>query len=135
MKDLEGQGDACSALAVAYQQMEDNGKAIKYLEQYLEISKETKNLSAQSDACNNLGIIYNSRGAYEKAVNYFEKNFDICRQLLTSGSGDLRLVDRARISLGMAKGNLQMKAYVHVINFDRNSLLRWKSRRTAFGIE
>ena len=101
LADLEGQGAACSALSVAYQQLEDNSKAIKYLEQYLEISKETKNLAAQADACNNLGAIYNTRGSYEKAVNYFEKNFDICRQLLTAGNADLKLVDKARISLGI----------------------------------
>ena len=132
---MEGQGNACSALAAAYQQLNENGKAIKYLEQFYEIGKETEDLSAQADACNNLGSMYNTRKAYEKAVKYFEKNFEIVRQLMASDVGDLKLVDRARVSLGMARGNLKMKAYIHVINFDSVSLLRWKARRTNFGTD
>ena len=133
LEDVEGQGSACSALAAAYQKLGENMKAIKYLEQFYEIGKETEDLSAQADACNNLGAMYNARGNYEKAVKFFEKNFEIVRQLMTSDVGDLKLVDRARISLGMARGNEKMKAYIHVINFDSLSLLRWKAWRTNFG--
>jgi hypothetical protein len=65
-------------------------------------------------------------------MQLFEKNFEIARSTVSSGQGDRKLVDVARVNLGMARGNAQMSAFVNVINFDIQNLLRWKNRRVKF---
>eukprot|EP00753_Platysulcus_tardus_P016453 PLAT5721.3.p1 GENE.PLAT5721.3~~PLAT5721.3.p1 ORF type:complete len:462 (+),score=182.55 PLAT5721.3:94-1479(+) len=129
MDDREGQGAACSALAAAYQTLGNTDKAISFLTRFLELAKETDNAAAQQEACNNLGVIHNRRGEFARAVEYFEQNFEIARSIVSAGGGDSRLVDRARVSLGMARGNAQLGAYLNVINYDLSSLLSWKNRR------
>jgi len=132
VNDLEGQGAACSALAAAYQSLGSMDSAVQHLEQFLDIATKTDNLIAQGEACCNLGVIYNRRGEFAKAMQLFEKNFEIARSTVSSGQGDRKLVDVARVNLGMARGNAQMSAFVNVINFDIQNLLRWKNRRVKF---
>lgn len=62
-----------------------------------------------------------------QAVSYFEKTFEIARNV-----GDSKLVNAARINLGMARGNLDLDAYMDVVNQDLKTLLQWKSKRTEF---
>jgi hypothetical protein len=42
------------------------------------------------------------------------------------------LIDAARISLGTAKGQLDMHKYMQVVKEDLPTLLKWKSKRIAF---
>jgi tetratricopeptide (TPR) repeat protein len=132
LEDLEGEGAACSALAAAYQSLKSVDSAVQFLEGFLEIATKTDNLIAQGEACCNLGVIYNTRGDFSKAVQYFEKNFEIARSTVASGKGDRSLVDTARVNLGMARGNSQMQAFMHIVNYDITTLLRWKNRRIKF---
>ncbi len=72
--DLEGQGQAFSALAAAHQKLENGtDQAVACLQQYLKISKRTDNLTSQAEACCNLGVIHNRRGEFKKAVHFFER--------------------------------------------------------------
>lgn len=155
---MEGAGAAHSALAAALQAMDKVGDAVQHLEQFLAIARETDDTSAQAEACANLGIIFNRRcvgegaraaaggagprvvrltaggglrGEYAKAVDYFRKNFDVCRTMLANKEGERARLDRARVHLGMALGNLQMGQYLHVITTDVKALLKWKTKRVA----
>ncbi|GMH60014.1 hypothetical protein TL16_g09371 [Triparma laevis f. inornata] len=129
LDDLQGSGAACAALAAAYQSIDDDDKSVQYLENFLAISAKTENLVAQGEACCALGVIFNKRGDYAKSVEFFEKNFEIARSVVSSGVGDNSLVDSSRVYLGMARGNKMLGKYVMKIQFDVNSLLRWKNKR------
>ena len=132
VKDLEGQGAACSALAAAQQELGNTDEAIQNLQKYLDIAKQTDNLTAQAEACCNLGVIYNQRKEFDKAVHFFEKNFETTRSIVASGKSSRKLVDTARVNLGMARGNAQQNTYMNVISYDLSALLLWKNRRLTF---
>lgn len=84
-------------------------------------------LVPQAEACAALGTIYSEQGTHDKAVNYFEKTFQIARSV-----GDRKLVDSARINLGMARGNMAMGNYMDVVTENLPALLKWKTRRANF---
>ncbi len=128
LDDLQGQGTACAALAAAYQSIGDDEKAVGYLETYLNIASRTENLTAQGEACCALGVIYNKRGSYTKAVEHFEKNFEIARSIVSSGAGEMGLVDSSRVYLGMARGNAMLGMYLNAIEVDVAGLLLWKQK-------
>ena len=131
-KNVEGQGEACSALAAAHQSLDNTDEAIENLQRHLEIAKQTDKLVAQAEACCNLGVIYNRRREFEKAVHFFERNFETTRSIVASGKSTRKIVDAARVNLGMARGNAQQNSYMNVINYDLSALLLWKNRRLNF---
>eukprot|EP00747_Dinoflagellata_sp_TGD_P168980 gnl/TRDRNA2_/TRDRNA2_196716_c0_seq1.p1 gnl/TRDRNA2_/TRDRNA2_196716_c0~~gnl/TRDRNA2_/TRDRNA2_196716_c0_seq1.p1 ORF type:complete len:484 (-),score=119.59 gnl/TRDRNA2_/TRDRNA2_196716_c0_seq1:66-1448(-) len=122
--DRIGESAARAALAQAYEAVGNVAEAIKQLENLLNVASEAGELKAQASACLNLGVLYNGRGDHEKSVELLEQHFDLARQL-----GDRRLIDSARVVLGMARGNGRLNAYVDLINNDLDKLLRWKSKR------
>jgi tetratricopeptide (TPR) repeat protein len=130
--DREGQGQAFSALAAAHQKLERTDEAVSCLREYLKIAKDTDDLTAQAEACCNLGVIHNRKGEFSKAVHFFERNFEISRSIVASGKGTRRLVDNARVNLGMSRGNAQIGTYMNVISYDLSGLLLWKNRRLEF---
>lgn len=73
--------------------------------------------------------------AYAMSVEYFEKNFDIARSVVSSGVGDNALVDASRVYLGMARGNKMLGKYMMKIQFDVNSLLKWKNKKDLSAME
>ena len=125
----EGLGSAHAALAAAYQALGQTEQATAELEKFLAIAESTNNLTAQGEACSNLGVIYNRQGDFTKAVKYFERAYELMRTLISSGEGTRKMVDSARVNLGMARGNSRMGSYLNVINFDVKALLLWKNRR------
>lgn len=46
--------------------------------------------------------------------------------------GDRKLIDSARINLGMARGNMSMNKYMGVVKDNLPALLNWKTRRQQF---
>ncbi len=56
----------------------------------------------------------------------FKTTFDIAMAI-----GDRKLLDHARVNLGMARGNLQMGMYMGIVNHDLPALLKWKTQRRA----
>lgn len=124
-----GQGNAHAALAAAFQALSQTDKATGELEKFLAIAESTNNLTAQGEACSNLGVIFNRQGDFTKAVKYFERAYELMRTLIAAGEGTRKMVDSARVNLGMARGNARMGSYLNVINFDVKALLLWKNRR------
>lgn len=122
--DQLGEGAACAALAHSFREMGNTNLSIRYLEKYLDIATHNSQSVAQAEACAALGSIYSSQGDHDKAVTYFEKTFEIARAV-----GDRKLVDSARINLGMARGNMGMNGYMNIVNNDLDALLKWKTRR------
>ena len=62
-------------------------------------------------------------------MKHFERAYELMRTLIASGEGTRKMVDSARVNLGMARGNSRMGAYLNVINYDVKALLLWKNRR------
>merc|ERR1711937_257808 len=101
--DRIGESAARAALAHADEAMGNAHEAIKQLENLLNVASEAGELKAQASACLNLGVLYNGRGDHEKSVELLEQHFDLARQL-----GDRRLIDAARVVLGMVRGSGKM---------------------------
>jgi tetratricopeptide (TPR) repeat protein len=101
--------------------------ALSYLEKYQSIAARNKQSVAQAEACAALGSIHSAQGDHALAVNFFEKTFDIARTV-----GDRKLIDSARINLGMARGNMAMGKYMGIVKDNLPALLNWKTRRQAF---
>eukprot|EP00750_Incisomonas_marina_P001330 INCI11115.1.p1 GENE.INCI11115.1~~INCI11115.1.p1 ORF type:complete len:451 (-),score=78.34 INCI11115.1:41-1393(-) len=133
--DIRGQGMAYSSLAALSQKQTQVGadgaddEALQHLKNFLRVSESTGNLEAQATACHNLGAIYNKAGRFDRAVEFFEQNYRLCRQLVKEQGAKTALVDKARINLGMAKGNQRLGTYLHIILHDVKSLLFWKNSR------
>lgn len=128
--DIRGQGLAFSTLAALSQKSGGSSEeAVEHLKNFLRVSESTGNVQAQAEACHNLGAIYNREGRFDKAVECFEQNFRLCRKLVKEGGAKTSLVDKARMNLGMAKGNLRLGKFMNVIYADLKSLLFWKNSR------
>eukprot|EP00727_Mastigamoeba_balamuthi_P008596 m51a1_g4359 hypothetical protein (676) ;mRNA; f:258348-260802 len=106
--DEVGEAAACSALASAHQGANDRDKSIGYLLENFALAQRTKQLDAQGKACCNLGILYNKSGEHEQAAQYFEQYYAIAKQV-----GDPRMLDSARVYLGVARGNLRLRQFSH----------------------
>merc|ERR1711959_288124 len=122
--DRIGESAARAALAHAYEAMGNAHEAIKQLENLLNVASDAGELQAQASACLNLGLLYEDRGEHEKSVELLEQHFDLARQL-----GGRRLIDAARVILGMARGNGKLDIYVDLVNNNLDKLLKWKSKR------
>lgn len=125
--DQLGEGAACAALAHSFKELGQTDLAVSYLEKYQAIAQRNKQSVAQAEACAALGSIHSNGGEHHQAVHCFEKTFDIARTV-----GDRKLIDSARINLGMARGNLSLENYMGVVQGNLPALLNWKTRRQAF---
>jgi len=121
--DKAGEGAACCALAQCYQDLGDVGQAVSFLEQFLDLSKNA-HPSNHARACCSLGVIYTKQHKFERAVTYFEKFFDVAKTL-----NDRRMLDVARVNLGIARGSARTGRYMEVVANDLNTLLQWKNVR------
>lgn len=128
--DQLGEGQACAALAQSFKELGETKLAIDYLKKYEMIAIRNKQSTNQAEACAALGSIYSAAGDHTGAVSCFEKTFDIARNV-----GDRKLVDNARIHLGMARGNMALTKYMQVVKENLPALLNWKTRRVAFQSE
>ena len=114
---------ACQHKPQVQQARGDIEAAITYLESFLELSKDGDPVS-QAKACCSLGVIYTSQHKFERAVTYFEKFFEVARSL-----NDRRLLDVARVNLGVARGAARTGKFFDAVVTDINTLLQWKNVR------
>jgi tetratricopeptide (TPR) repeat protein len=125
--DQLAEAEAYAAIAESYTALGDAEQAAKYLAWCNELSARNQQPKQQVEACTALGLNASKAGDYERAVAYFEKAYQIAR-----GLNDQKLIDSARIHLGVARGNVGMGVYMDVVNKDLSTLLRWKTRRVNF---
>lgn len=123
-EDRVSEAQARAALAQCYEAVNNTPEAINQLESLLNVATEVGENNAQAGACLNLGLLYYARGEYDKSMELLEQHFDLARQL-----GDRKLVDSARVILGMARGNGKLDLYMSMVNTNMDKLLKWKSKR------
>lgn len=125
--NLASKGLVCELLAEAYLQMQGKTqKAIEYLEQSLGIAQQTYNPVMEASACRSLGLVHSEAGSHEEAVRYFEQNFElVCKHQ----SKENRIMDDARVLLGLAMRNARKSALMRMVQHDVASLLDWRIRR------
>lgn len=63
----------------------------------------------QGRACCNLGALHYKQGHFEEAVMYLEKFYELSRSI-----NDRKMLDVARINLGMARMAFKFPQYVEV---------------------
>lgn len=127
----EGEGAARRALAAANEALGDVDAAIENLEAFLAVAK-TGDPTAHARACCSLGKIYLAQGKHDNAVVYFERFFEVAR-----GLNDRRMLDVARVNLGVARGGVRGAAMLKAVtgagaegtNASMQSLLQWKNVR------
>lgn len=100
--------------------------AVRSLEDYLHAARR-HDPHGSAIACCSLGIMYYEQGRLPQAVTHFERFFEEAR-----GLADRRVLDTARINLGIARGALQLQAYLGVVDQDLPKLIAWKSSRKPF---
>ena len=125
--DALGEGNACYELAESFRRMGEMKLAISHLLRYNRIAMQTQQFVAQAKACAALGAIYSNLGEHQQAVTYLEQTFEVAKTV-----GDRKLVDSARINLGMARGNMALNPYMDIVSGDLRALLQWKTRRSKF---
>lgn len=103
-------------------------QAIKHLEDLLTIASEEKDKPAQADAFLKLGLLYYQEGIIRKSVDCLQKHFELARQD-TEATKSQKLIDKARVNLGIATANTMIENYKYLVLNDLNGLLDWKIRR------
>jgi tetratricopeptide (TPR) repeat protein len=124
--DQQGQCKAYFGIAEAEQSQGNVGAATAALEIYLDLTK-LEDPQGQAVACCSLGNIYFEQQQMKVAVTYFEKFFELARTL-----SNRKMLDAARVNLGVARGLLRFPDYVRVVNGSLPALLAWKNTRTPF---
>eukprot|EP01028_Stygiella_incarcerata_P013018 TRINITY_DN81058_c0_g1_i1.p1 TRINITY_DN81058_c0_g1~~TRINITY_DN81058_c0_g1_i1.p1 ORF type:complete len:432 (-),score=119.57 TRINITY_DN81058_c0_g1_i1:101-1396(-) len=134
-KDL--QQEVLVGLARIMEQNDDFGGAIDSLEEYLRgfedaLPAETtengelirEKYTVKGEVLQQLGMLLNRVGRLKEAAKCFEENFVLARQ-----TGNKKLIDQARVMLGLARGNAGLMTYMKMVDSDLPSLLQWKNGR------
>jgi hypothetical protein len=92
------------------------------------IATESKDKPEQANAYLKLGLLHYQDGAIKKSVESLSKHFELAR----AGEDEKKqqkLIDRARVNLGIAQANTNIENYKYLVLNDLNGLLDWKIRR------
>lgn len=98
--------------------------AAAFLEELLRVDMTDEALLDLDDVMQALGVLLCRMGEFTRASELFAKNFAFAQKI-----GDKKRTDKARILLGLARGNTGFPAFMFAVNNDRESLLAWKDRR------
>lgn len=152
----EGRCRACSSLAIAFDTLGQDDKALAELRMVQTISEQAGDALLQAQASKALGTLYSKVSNFEAAVEAFQRHFNLLKAIMLKNStitaksitassrpaaGNVHAdpalavtshdLDLARVYVGVSKGNLLVGACVISIQFDVNSLLDWKLNRTG----
>ncbi|GLI67841.1 hypothetical protein VaNZ11_012131 [Volvox africanus] len=125
-KEKAAVGTAYAAFSACLREMGDPEAAVRCLEEYLQMARGGDQHGTALASCN-LGIMLYEQGDLDQAVSYFEKFFETARTL-----NDRRMLDTARVNLGVARGALRMGAWMGVVANNLPKLIAWKSSRVPF---
>lgn len=76
-----------------------------------------------------MGLLYYQEGIVRKSVDCLQKHFELARADADE-TKDQKLIDKARVNLGIAQANTMIENYKYLVLNDLNGLLEWKIRRT-----
>ncbi|KAL4511805.1 hypothetical protein ABPG72_012650 [Tetrahymena utriculariae] len=125
------QMEAHASLAKCYLKLNMNDEAQNHLERYIEHAEKLHLNNAQSDAALHLATLYAQKGNIPKSLDYYKQHFDGARTE-KADKKDRKLVDRARVTLGIAKANANIDKYIELVkNSDKDiyKLLEWKAKK------
>jgi hypothetical protein len=80
--------------------------------------------TVKGEVLQQLGMLLNRVGRLKEAAKCFEENF-----VLAGQTGNKKLIDQARVMLGLARGNAGLMTYMKMVDTDLPSLLQWKNGR------
>jgi tetratricopeptide (TPR) repeat protein len=129
-KDRIREIEAHAALAKTYLNLNKMDEALLHLEKYYSIANEKKKSNHQADASLNLAKVYAQKGNPQKSLDFYTKHFECAR--LEKKDKDRKLVDKARVILGMAKANGNQGNFIKIVqNSNQNIkvLLDWKVKK------
>lgn len=78
-----------------------------------------------------LAKLYHQKGNIQKSLEFYQQHFD-CARTEKSDTKNRKLVDKARVTFGIAKANATIENYIKLVaNSDKNlkALLDWKSKK------
>ncbi|KAF0713089.1 Aste57867_4529 [Aphanomyces stellatus] len=127
MSDIEGECKAYAALATTFEALGHSQQAMEYLKEYLITAEKIENIVAQAEACRRLGLLYSASREFGLATEMMERNFDLIKN---AAKNDTRLLDQARISLGVIRAHQKFGTFVEFVTSDVHGFLNWKASRT-----
>jgi tetratricopeptide (TPR) repeat protein len=113
-------GNAHKKLAELHSKLGNAAAAITNLESLLNIAFEDNNKQGQAEAALKLGLLNYKESLIPVSVRYLAKHFDLARNL-----GDGKLIDTARVNLGIAQANQQVDRYYKLIMTDVHSVINY----------
>ena len=133
-KSKKNEMDAHASLAQCYTKINDIENAQKHLEQYFDKSKTSVNRAsnAHADAAHHLADLWWKKKNIEGAQKYYKLYFESARTVKENEHKDRRLIDNARIALGLAKGTTDIDNYMEMITDSKDTiqpLLDWKMKK------
>ncbi len=81
LKRRGSEGNALCVLGLAYRNLGEAKRAIKFYEEYLAIVRELDNRHGEGNALGNLGLAYAALGETRKAIEFFEQQLIITREI------------------------------------------------------
>ena len=124
--DVEQEGVAALALAQAHEANGEPAVTIDCLHRYLQLAEKTENLVRQAEACAALARMFTRTQDLEQAVKMSERHYAVARTIVKHRLGSRSILDRARVHLGIARGNEKLREYLSAIHHDVPKLVKWK---------
>lgn len=122
---------AHAALAKTYMKLEENEEAQSHLIYYYNLARELSKKNAMSDATLYLAELNRMKGNTAKSLEYYQQHFD-CAKNEKVDTKRRPIVDKARVTLGIAKANANIAKYIAIVNKSSTAikpLLDWKNKK------
>jgi tetratricopeptide (TPR) repeat protein len=120
VKNKKLTGNAHKKLAELHSKLGNASAAITNLEALLNIAYEDADKEGQAEAALKLGLLNYKESLIPVSVRYLGKHFDLARLL-----GNGKLIDTARVNLGIAQANQQVDKYYKLIMKDVHSVINY----------
>lgn len=128
--------EAFAALAQCYMKMDDDGEAMKYLEDYQNLTSEDKGkndaalFGQKADAQKHMANLLWKKGDRAGAIDKFRQFFEDAK--MDKNDKNRKVLDTARIAQALAKGTNSMDQYIEMVSNSRENiydLVAWKYQK------
>ena len=106
--------EAHASLAKCYLKLKNIDSAEEHLNYYHKMAKEAKAQNSVADSSYYLAKLFEEKGEKEKAVAYYQSYFEAAKSEKPDKK-DRKLVDKARVTFAIAKGNRNMEKYMSIM--------------------